>query len=92
MVKLEEESNFKVKRINSNIPSFSSLSSCDKEIKIQVHFNQDRQYGSNAQHLYCMSRKIWKLSETNCLQLKATHIINVAADRLSRLEMSGDYH
>jgi hypothetical protein len=39
--------------------------------------------------------KIWKLSEIICLQLKAAHIpgrINVATDRLSRLEMSGDYH
>jgi hypothetical protein len=42
-----------------------------------------------------MLQKIWKLSETNCLQLKAAHIpgrINVATDRVSRLEMSGDYH
>jgi hypothetical protein len=42
---------------------------------------------SGAMNLYRMSRKIWKLSEINCLQLKAAHIpgrINVATDRLSK--------
>jgi hypothetical protein len=42
-----------------------------------------------------MSRKIWKLSDINYLQLKSAHIpgrINVATDRLSRLEMSRDYY
>jgi hypothetical protein len=34
MVKLDEESNFESKRVNSNIPSSSSLPSSDKEIKI----------------------------------------------------------
>jgi hypothetical protein len=52
IVKLDEESNFKSKRINSNIPSSSSLSSSDKEIEIQVHPYQDEQYGSNVQHQY----------------------------------------
>jgi hypothetical protein len=50
---------------------------------------------SGAMNLYHTARKIWKLSERNYLILKAVHIpgrINVITDRLSRLEMSGDYH
>jgi hypothetical protein len=95
IVKLDEESNFKSKRINSNIPSSSSLPSSDKEIRtdnIAAMYNFNKKSG--AMNLYRMSRKIWKLSEINYLQLKAAHIsgrINVATDRLSRLEMSGDY-
>jgi hypothetical protein len=49
---------------------------------------------SGAMNLYRTVRKIWKLSERNYLILKAVHIpgrINVTTDRLSRLEMSGDY-
>jgi hypothetical protein len=47
--------------------------------------------------MYNINRKwkIWKLSEINCLQLKVVYIlgkINVATDRLSRVEMSRDYH
>jgi hypothetical protein len=102
MVKLDEETKLKPERINSNILNSSSLPSSDKEIEIQVYPYQDRQYDS-VQHqqkignnnLYRMSRKIWTLSNKNCLQLKVAHIperINVTTDKLSRLEMSSDYH
>jgi hypothetical protein len=50
---------------------------------------------SRAKNLYHTTKKIWKLSKKNSLTLKAVHIpgrINVTTDRLSRLEMSGDYH
>jgi hypothetical protein len=50
---------------------------------------------SEAKNLYGTERKIWKLSEKNSSTLKVLHIagrINVTTDRLSRLEMSGDYH
>jgi hypothetical protein len=50
MVKLDEKADFESKRIDSNLPSSSSLPSFDKEIKIQVHFNQDGQYSSDVQH------------------------------------------
>jgi hypothetical protein len=49
---------------------------------------------SGAVNLYRTVREIWKLSEINYLILKTVHIpgrINVTTDRLSRLEMSGDY-
>jgi hypothetical protein len=49
---------------------------------------------SGAMNLYRTARKIWKLSERNYLILKVIHTpgrINVATDKLSRLEMSGDY-
>jgi hypothetical protein len=49
---------------------------------------------SGVMNLYCIARKIWKLSERNYLILKAVHIpgrINVATNKLSRLEMIGDY-
>jgi hypothetical protein len=50
MIKLDEKTNFKLERINSNIPSFSSLPSSDKEIEIQVYPYQDIQYSSNVQY------------------------------------------
>jgi hypothetical protein len=49
---------------------------------------------SRAINLYHTAKKIWKLSERNYLILKAVHIpgrINVTTNRLSQLEMSGDY-
>jgi hypothetical protein len=50
MVKLDEESKFKSKRINSDIPSSSSLSSSNKKTKIQIHPYQNKQYNNNIQH------------------------------------------
>jgi hypothetical protein len=50
---------------------------------------------SGAKNLYHTARKIWKLSEKNFLILKAVHTsgrINVTTNKLSRLEMSRDYH
>jgi hypothetical protein len=52
----------------------------------------------NTAAIYHINKKsgvmIWKLSEINCLQLKAAHIpgrINVATNRLSKLEIMEDY-
>jgi hypothetical protein len=50
MVKFNEDTNFKSERINSNIPSSSSLPSSDKEIEVQVNPYQDRKYSSNVQY------------------------------------------
>jgi hypothetical protein len=48
-----------------------------------------------AKNFYRTARKIWKLSKRNSLTLKTVHIpgrINVTMDRVSHLEMRGDYH
>jgi hypothetical protein len=103
MVKFYEKTDFKSERDNSNLPSTSSFSPSNKKIRIQKYIDKNGQYRSNVQHqqksgamnLYCTTKRIWKLSERNYLILKAVHIpgrINVTTDRLSRLEMSGDYH
>jgi hypothetical protein len=55
-------------------------------------------YGINrktgAQNLYMTTRKIWYMIDKNGLALKAVHIpgkLNTTMDKLSCLEMSGDY-
>jgi hypothetical protein len=104
MVKLYEEINFKSERDNSYLPSTFHLflplmkKSRYKNILIRtdntaVIYNINK--NSGAKNLYHTARKIWKLLERNSLTLKAVDIpgrINVMMDRLSRLEMSGDYH
>jgi hypothetical protein len=55
-------------------------------------------YGINrkttSQNLYITTRRIWYLIDQNGMALKAVHIpgkLNMTTDKLSRLEMSGDY-
>jgi hypothetical protein len=50
---------------------------------------------SGAINLYKMTRIIWWLIDKNKMFLKAVHIpekLNSTSDKLSFLEMSGDYH
>jgi hypothetical protein len=100
MVKLYEKTDFESERDNRNLSSTSSLPSPNKEVQIQKYIDKNRQYSSDVQHQQeirsnePIPRKIWKLSERNYLILKSVHIlgrINVAMDKLSCLEMSGDY-
>jgi hypothetical protein len=49
---------------------------------------------TGAQNLYMTTRKIWYLIDQNGMALKTIHIpgkLNMTTNKLSRLEMSGDY-
>jgi hypothetical protein len=101
MVKFHEKTNLEPKRDNSSLLCTSSLSSPNKEIQIQEYNNKDRQHHSDLQHqqeirsdeFILNSEKDMEIIRSKLI-LKAVHVlgrINVTTDRLSRLEMSGDY-